>query len=518
MRPLLPLLLTAACHPGKTPDDTSGDTGSGDVLLLLPQAVGGALWANPAAYAELPVHVNVTGEPASVQVALDGVAVVADPLGTGDWVARVPVAGLAAGEHALFASAPGAESVEATLVLGEEGVRVTDFSTDGAAETPRVHPSGDTLWLTWTDRSAGNSEAWLRAMDGAGRWTGEKVALVHAAEETLYARTALGDGAIGVLYQSLGGTPYFNHFLVSDLQGAALFGPQDLDPEPGGGSFSGDLAWDGSGYVMVWRSVDAEGGHTLWWQRVAADDFTVIGPVALASTGPGTSAEPDAGFDPFVHLDIAALQDLSLVGWVQYRYNALLDMEIPLARLAMVRADGAVLWSELAGDDVYYAWDRECRVFATGATLKDEGPAFTAVWSDVDLRTDELANDLHAVNIGWDEPPGDWTLLLDAVDDNDEPFLQGTPRLPGTLAWWDHRAYTEDPAHGHIGLYTAEVGEDLAFTGAVTPFEHAVTIAGVSWLAAAPLGTNALLAWSDERHGGGILDPRPEVYLETAWR
>ncbi|MFH1467992.1 MAG: hypothetical protein ABIO70_26635 [Pseudomonadota bacterium] len=510
-----PIFLLAACHPAREPVD-SGD--GPEVLLSLSQAVAGAMWANPAAYAEIPVHVNVAGEPASVDVSLDGVLTAAEPGLPGDWVARVPIAGLAAGEHALVASAEGAEPVEATLVLGEEGVQITAFATDGAAETPRVHHSAETLWLTWTDRSAGLSEAWLRTLDGAGRWTGERVALVHAAEETLYARTAVGHtGTVGVLYQSAGGMPYFNHFLIADLEGNTLFGPLDLDPTASGGSPSGDIDVDERGFVMVWRSANEAGGHTLWWQHVDERSFAVTGPVALASTGPGTTAEPDAGFDPFGHLDLAAVEDEVLVGWVQYRYNSLLGMEIPLARLALLRS-GSVLWSELAGEDVYYAWDRECRVFATGYELDQPGPAFTVVWSDVDLRTDEMANDLHALSIDYDAQPGDWTLLLDAVDDNDEPFLQGTPGLPGTLAWWDHRAYTEDPANGRISLYAATVGDDLAFTGEETIFEHARTVAGVSWLSAEPLGTNAMLAWSDERHGSGILDPKPEVYLETAWR
>jgi hypothetical protein len=509
MRQLLPLLLLAACQPASEPTDSGAGPG---LVLALPQAVAGALWANPVAYEEIPIHVAVEGEAATVEVSLDGVVSAADPTDQGDWVARVPIAGLATGVHALSASAEGADPVQATLVLGSQGVQITDFSTDGSAETPRAHATADGgLYLTWTDRSAGDSEAWLRALDGAGRWVGEKVALVHAAEETLYARTALGDGAVGVLYQSLGGMPYFNHFLVSDLAGNTLFGPLDLDPTQSGGSPSGDITLDDGGYVMVWRSLNEAGGHTLWWQRVDAETFAVTGPVALTSTGPGTSAEPDAGFDPFLHVDIAAHGDRSLVGWVQYRYNTLMGMELPLARLALLSSDGTLLWTDLAGDDVYYAWDRECRVFDTGA-------GFTAVWSDVDLRTDEMANDLHAVSLLGDQPPGDWTVLLDAVDDNDEPYLQGTPGLPGTLAWWDHRAYTEDPANGRIGLYAAPVGEDMAFSGGEVLFEHAVTVAGVSWLTAAPLGTNALLAWSDERHGGGILDPRPEVYLETAWR
>jgi len=42
-------------------------------------------------------------------------------------------------------------------------------------------------------------------------------------------------------------------------------------------------------------------------------------------------------------------------------------------------------------------------------------------------------------------------------------------------------------------------------------------VAGTSHLDAAPAGTNVILAWIDERHGLGIMDPKPEVFLETVW-
>ena len=42
-------------------------------------------------------------------------------------------------------------------------------------------------------------------------------------------------------------------------------------------------------------------------------------------------------------------------------------------------------------------------------------------------------------------------------------------------------------------------------------------IAGTSSLAGLTAGSNAVLVWLDERHGNGIVDPKPEIYLETAW-
>jgi hypothetical protein len=107
--------------------------------------------------------------------------------------------------------------------------------------------------------------------------------------------------------------------------------------------------------------------------------------------------------------------------------------------------------------------------------------------------------------------------VFDAVDDRDEPFWLPYRGAAGLLAWWDHRAYTLDPTRGRIELYAAATADDLT-AGEPVVFGHARCVAGTTMLWAAPAGTNALLTWVDERHGGGVLDPRPEVYFETAWR
>lgn len=42
-------------------------------------------------------------------------------------------------------------------------------------------------------------------------------------------------------------------------------------------------------------------------------------------------------------------------------------------------------------------------------------------------------------------------------------------------------------------------------------------IEGTSQLDGALAGTNLMMVWLDQRRGSGIADPRPEVYVETAW-
>jgi hypothetical protein len=106
--------------------------------------------------------------------------------------------------------------------------------------------------------------------------------------------------------------------------------------------------------------------------------------------------------------------------------------------------------------------------------------------------------------------------MFEQVDDRDEPFLLAHPDRFGVLAWWDHRSYTLEWPDGRIELFAATVGADVSAADEVL-FPHARCIAGTSMLHAAPAGTNVLLIWLDERHGGGILDPRPEIYFETIW-
>lgn len=489
--------------------------------VALPQAVDGAMWANPDVYTEIPLHVAVTGLADAVTVTVDG----GDPIAAQDddfdqdWVAMVPIDTLADGMHDVEVSAVAADVeplvASAQLGTGTEGVQLTDFSSVGMSGVPRLHRVGDEAYLTWTDRSATDAEAWLRKIDGAARWTTDRVALVGAEEETLYSRSAVGDSSIGLLYQAPGGMPYVNHFKIVDTDGTELMATMDLDPEGFGGSFGGDIAFDGSGYVMVWRVNDGAGASEVRWMRVDETTHDVTGPVVVAAAGEGIASDPVGGFDPFSFMDVAVVGDLSMVSFVRYRFDTALAMEIPKAQLALISDDGTIEYQEFAGRETAWTWDRECRAFDVGAT-------FVAVWSEVDL-TDPDPNSPNAFHStrtdgdgSLDPTRGGGVVMLDQVDDRDEPFLLAHPDHLGVLAWWDHRAYTL--GSGGIRLYAAPVTDELTtIVDEEVVFEHGRCIAGTTHLHAAPAGTNVLLVWIDERHGGGVMDPRPEVYFETVW-
>jgi len=489
--------------------------------LALPQAVGGALWANPEVYERVPLRVRTAALDTvleDVTASLGEQVVVAEPTRDGlEWVAWLPVAGLPDGSLTVQVwarSAAGADAqVEAELVLGRQGVRLSDFDVQGAAGTPRLHRRGEELWLTWTDRSSGSPQAWMRALDGAGRFKGDPVALVAPPATALHARVVFGTDSVGVLYQSLG-RPYVNHFVVVDMDGQVRFGPLELDPQGGHGRFGGDVAFDGQGYTMVWRALLPDGREDVRWQRVLEADGRVAGPLVVAESG---DEAPVGGFGLFSFVSLETFEDTSLVAFVRGHWSQLLGMSIPKSQLVWIDSQGAVLSEAFLGSsgDMYY--HRECRV----ASAK-RGFVVLATAANLASPAEEPPNLVYAVRAGRApelDPSGRLPApMFNAVDDRDEPLLLWRQEADsyGVLAWLDHRAYTVDPPNGRIELYTASVDAELQ-AGPETVFPHARFVAGLSQLHGVSLGSNALLVWLDERHGRGIREPRPELWLETVW-
>jgi hypothetical protein len=321
----------------------------------------------------------------------------------------------------------------------------------------------------------------------------------------------VGSGTLAVLYQGHG-MPYTTRFRICDFSGSEIMAPMDLDPPGWSGAFGGAVAWDGTGFVAVWRVIDGSGAAEVRWMRVDESGTEVTGPVVAAASG---SLDPIGGFEPFSFVSVAARDGLSLLSFVRGRYDAGLEMEVPKSQIAAVLNDGTLDYSEYAGLERDLTWHREARVFLLGEV-------FIGIWSALDLLSpeDNPPNLFYAAMTGeegaLDPLRGRGTIMFDQVDDRDEPFFLPHPVHLGLLAWIDHRAYTLEPERGGIELYVAPVAEDLT-TGEETVFPHARFVAGLSQLNAAPAGTNAILLWVDERHGMGIMDPKPEMYMETAW-
>lgn len=495
-----------------TPEPDAGTTST--LALALPQAVDGALWVNPDVYPTAPLRIAVTGKATAVTVSLAGASIVATDGGNGVWLASLPMAGVPEGDAALAvtATAAGASPVrlEAKLGVGRAGMQLTSFAEVGSAGTPRLHRLGDSVYLTYTDRSLPNAEAFLRRVDGAGHWLGDKVPLVGAAEDTLYARAAMGTTTVGVLYQSRGG-PYTNHFKITDLRGHETVAPITLDPQGFYGSYGGDVAFDGEAFVAVWRSNNGAGSSQLQWIRVNEKTGAITGPVIISKLA---ASDGDGGFDPITPIAVSANSRVSVASFVRKRMDALLGMAIPKSQVTVVKKDGTIATSAfcgVAGDDT---WHQESRVFGVGG-------AFVSIWSAKDLNDDDpnAAVVFFGARAGADgalDPArGKGKIVLNEVDDRGEMFLLPHPETFGALAWLDNRSYHSNP-QGKIDLYAAKVDDALAAKSAVT-FPHARFISGTSELNATLAGTNALLVWLDERHGGGILAPKPEMWMETVW-
>lgn len=491
---------------------------AGSFAVGLPQAVGGAMLANSDVYAQVPVHVDVVGAAVAVQIDLAGEKVAAtDDDGDGRWTAWVKLAGREDGSLSLTATAVGAgdetAEVAAELVVGARGAQLTNFDADGAAATPRVHRRGDEAWLTFTDRSAGPREAWLWKIDGAGRPVGDRVALVRSSEETHSARTAFGAQGIGVLYQQSGG-PYTNRFLVADFDGNDVVASVDLDPAGAYGSFGGDVVFDGEAYVAVWRVNDGMGGGEVRWIRVVEATGEITGPVVVASSGPvdpPTAASPVGGFEPFSFVKVRVIAGTSFVTFVRGRYDALLDFEIPRSQVVLVSDDG------VAGEPQYLGGANELHFHREHHVFEDGRGGGLLVLASSDLTSSEttpptLLRGARISSAGRLEPS--LSVMVDAPDDRGEPFFLPHQEHAGVLLWADHRTYAADLLTGRIQLTVAPVGPDLS-VGQEVVFEHADPIANLAQIHGASAGTNVLFAWIDDI--GGIADPRPEVYFDTAW-
>lgn len=111
---------------------------------------------------------------------------------------------------------------------------------------------------------------------------------------------------------------------------------------------------------------------------------------------------------------------------------------------------------------------------------------------------------------------GDGTRIVSAPETRYEPMLVGTSAAP-ILAWSDARSYAEDITQGEVELYASVLGPALVATEQIR-FAHTRFIEGTADIRGVAAGENAILTWIDERHGGSVLDPKPEVFLETVWQ
>lgn len=493
-----------ACAGSREGDDDAG-TGTASAIRFT-QAIGGAMWVNPEVFPTIPIHAIVDGEPTKVTFTLDGQSFPATRDGETDrWTAIVDVTLLVDGEHALSAESHGV-STEAVLAAGRQGIQWTSIGTDMNAATPRLHRMGDRLVMTWTDISTGSRVAWLQELDGAGRRVGEKIALAggDGQVDKLYARTAIGSTTVGVLYQEPGG-PYKNFFSIVDRVGAPVIEPIALDPSDRFGSNSGDVVAAGDGYDLVWRTNSGAGSSDIRWMHVD-EAGAVTGPMIVAAPGNG---DPQAGFDPITNVSIQHHDGTSLIAFSRYVFDSQLELELLKCQLATVTngvVDSAVL--NISAD---FSWDDDCRILDDGT-----GPVAVRAAKDLTSTEDNPPDELFAVRVPLDAARGAGRKIVTGPETRVEPMLVGTAASP-ILAWSDARKYAIDITQGEVELYASVLAADLVSIAHLN-FSHSHFIEGTADIRGIAAGENAILTWIDERHGGSVVSPRPEVYLETVWQ
>src|SRR3954454_14629436 len=84
-------LLGVACNH-EQPRPPGGDPQGGAIEVTLPQAVAGALWANPMVYPTVPLHVHAPGANV-VRVQLGNQLVDAVATGDAEFTAALPLSG-----------------------------------------------------------------------------------------------------------------------------------------------------------------------------------------------------------------------------------------------------------------------------------------------------------------------------------------------------------------------------------------------------------------------------------------
>jgi hypothetical protein len=284
-----------------------------------------------------------------------------------------------------------------------------------------------------------------------------------------------------------------------------LLEPIPLDPDGAFGSFGGDIRFDGSGFVLVWRVNDGAGGGEVRWMRIAEDGHDIIGPVSVARSG---NDDPNGGFLPISFIHVAPVGDGSVVSFNRDLWDTTLDLAVPKCQVARVDRDGVVTGPVLAANGGGFYFHHECRAFPRGDRA-------VVLWGAADLTSaeNEPPTGFYSATTDADgvleDARGNGTLEVTAALHRSEVHLVGAS---DQLMWLDERSYV-DLQTGRIQLYTAPLGG-----GTEVVFPHARFISGTSQLNGAAVGGNTVMVWIDERHGGGITDPRPEVWLDTVWR
>jgi hypothetical protein len=522
---------------GEGSTSSAGGGAKGATTLTLPQFVHGAAELDQIAFPSAPIVVAFTGDaPDSLDVEIDGMTFPAARDGD-RFVATIDTTSFP-GAFTLTARATkgGAEvaTVSGELGFTQGSVQFTKFASAGPAygATLAYDAPNDALALSWVDAVGGPHGMWLAELNGGFERIGglADVALGDPADEPLDGHTAFGDD-IGVVYRSQ--KPNDGHWLVKlrvvkrdgtvvvptiDLTGGeAAFTPTQAGVDPGG--YSG--AW-----LHISPAADPNDPPPVEvrFSRWDTAQQRLVGPVTLDMDQPDASADGQGPqiLEPLAELGIACNASVCVVTYVRDVYIPFVDINAPKVFVAVVDlASGA-----LAGPPTpVEASDWDMQQFGQQVIALADG-SFELVYETVDTAAavnpkspcdDSLQRDLlFAVHL---DASGAMTAapapIFDHEGSREYPRIAQHP-AGFAMLWEDQRS--ECAPVGYIRMASSVAAPDAA--NLLDPYLEWPDSVGLppEDPTLAVISTNFAVAWSDDRDGGGVLDPKTELFLDTYWR
>jgi hypothetical protein len=518
----------------------AGDAGPATTLSL-PQFVHGAARVNTAAFAQIPLVIGVAGAmPDAVSVAFDGQAPSAAVADGTRFLATVDAKALGNGTHALAVAATSGGKTVATaqgsLVVAADSLQLTEYAKVGPAITGHlVHDAaGDRLGLTWVSIADGKQHRlYLNYFDGAfRRLIPDDVVISDPADTAFMGYSAFAKDSIGVVYRTP--KPNASHWLIKmrvvDLAGKEKVAAMDLTA--GGESFSqAQIGMDPGGFSAAWLHISPppDGGSPLppveiRWARWDTAGAKLVGPIKLDSDqpAPAGSSQGTLRLEPLAEIGIACNAKVCVVAYSRNVYNALVDLNVPKLHLAVVDlAGGALSGTPEPVEDA--DWDTQ--MFGQHLVALEDG-TFVLVYTANDTaaaitpksKCDEtMERDLlYAVRLDANgKPQGVPKPIFDHEGPREYPRV--APLGAGFAMFWEDQRSHCAP-NGHIRMAASVAGAD--FSALLDPYlETPGSIAlPPMYPTLAVTGTSFVHAWTDNRHGLGLVDPKPELFLDTYWR
>ena len=537
---------TADAGGGDTGADAGagGEAGSGSTTLSFPQLVHGVGRVDTTAFPKIPLVVATTGAtPAAVTVTLDAanpVTATASEAGPSQLTATLDVSHLAAGTHALAATATSAAgqtlgTATGSLVVGNDSLQFTKYAQVGPAYSSHLvlAPNGD-LGFTWVSVANGTShQLYLDYLDGAGtRLLPADVVINDPADEPLTGYTAFSSDDIGVVYNVAqpAGSQWLVKMRVVDSSGAEKVPVMDLTQ--GEGAFSLAAAGvDPTGFSAAWlhiRPLDDAGAPQPVEIRYARYDMSankLVGPIVLDSDQPqaaGSTQGPQT-LEPLAELGIACNQTVCVVLYSRDVYNVEVELNVAKLFLATVNLASGQL---VGAPQPVEATDWDMQMFGQEIVALPDG-SFVVAYTAVD--TAAAINPITACD-SMLERDLLFTVKVDAagaVQGVPQPVFnyQGSREYPriaphpaGWALFWEDQRSECDATGGHIGMAMNVAAPDLQ--SLLDPYLEATGSIGLppEYPTLAVTGTSFVAAWSDDRDGMGLAEPEPELFLETYWR